>query len=187
MQGPDSTGRILTRQPFAALGALALLSLADDLLQLHEWIEHWISAWRGITFPIWDFLLGPLLRRFDLHLSDWMKDYLSIGLVVFGMNLRSRLYEVSMRTRSDGPQMVVWHLGPFPVCAYDESNALLNVLFSLLDFLEGILLWPAIIVNRVYRSIRGYDLAREKLVIFMETLVWVLMLVAFSYALTGLG
>lgn len=89
-----SGGGFLLRQPFALLGAVALLSLAQDLLTWQENINTWLNAFQAVTRPIWDFLLGWFFEWVGWEFPCRVKDYLTVGVVMSGMSLRTRIYSM---------------------------------------------------------------------------------------------
>lgn len=74
---------------FALLGAIGLLSLVSGFLAIDEGIKDWLDAWKSITRPIWDFLLGWAFSLVDWTLPNWAKDYLTVGIIVHGMRIRA--------------------------------------------------------------------------------------------------
>ena len=172
---------LLQRQPFAILGAIALLSLARDLLQLHSWLSTWIDAWQAITRPISTFLLGGFFKWLHLALSDKLKDYFSIGLVVFGMNFRAGMYAT---THSEH---LATHFLGIRLFSFRSDNRLAIIADTILLFLEALFFWPAVILFRIsffLQERKRSAVSEFQFYIFLETFVWTLIAIALSYGLT---
>lgn len=71
--------------PFALLGAFGLLGLADGFLTIPDQVQVMLTAWENVTRPIWDFLLGWIFKTLNLSFPNWLKDYLTVGVVHYGM------------------------------------------------------------------------------------------------------
>ena len=76
----------LGRTPFVLLGVLGLFSIVGTFMTLEENIAETLRAWRTVTRPIWEFLFS---WPFDLSLPWFLKDYLTLGVIVLGMQMRS--------------------------------------------------------------------------------------------------
>jgi hypothetical protein len=73
----------------AILGALGLLSLAEDLLQWQDQFQTWIDAWQAFSRPIAMFLFGWLANLSPWELPDWWMDYIAMGIIVSASSARS--------------------------------------------------------------------------------------------------
>lgn len=63
------------------MSALTLLSLASTWVEWQQHVAVWIDAWRSVTRPVWDFLLGWLFSWIGWELPWWVKDYLTMAVV----------------------------------------------------------------------------------------------------------
>lgn len=84
----------LARTPATFLAALGLLSLASNVLDIQKNVQDWIDAWTTVTRPVWDYTIALLAPLLGFDLKNWMKDYLTVGVIVAGMHIRFRfVYE----------------------------------------------------------------------------------------------
>lgn len=185
----------LSRTPFSIMGAFGLLAFASGTLDLHKNIQDWIAAWMFITRPIWEFLFGLL----GVILSDWMKDYLSLGAISLGMISRAaRFYKR--------------HTEESPFSNEERRNNFHIILFYTFLSIIVICMWPifvlGVLISRsleisftkreralVQHSIKGAHspiaeallerraVAVSSLQIFLETAGWFALLVALNYGL----
>lgn len=82
----------LGRAPFVILGVLGILSIVGTFITLEENIALTLEAWRSVTRPIWQFLIGWLFELIGLVLPWYAKDYFSLGAVTVAMHIRSNNY-----------------------------------------------------------------------------------------------
>ena len=175
----------LSRAPFVLLGVLGIFSVVGTFLSLEENIALTLEAWRAVTRPIWDFLLGWAFELFSYDVPWWLKDYLTVGLVTCSMVFR-RL-TTSIRD--------AWRLSiGFEV--FDKSKSREYVSRVLIRnahrfLLNMLLLWPWIWFKNLYRSKariekmdkREIEADRKQRFIFIETLVYALILISVNYVL----
>ena len=82
----------LGNTPFAIIGALGVFSFVSGLMDLADGVQDWVDAWRVVTRPIWEFLFGWAFEWLDWQFPWWLKDYLTLGLIHFGMYARGSGY-----------------------------------------------------------------------------------------------
>ncbi len=83
---------------FALLGAIGLFSLTSGFLTIDDGIRDWLNAWKSITRPVWDFLLGYLFAWIGWTVPNWLKDYLTLGVIFGSMRFRAQRIMI----RNDG-------------------------------------------------------------------------------------
>ena len=156
-----------TTQPFAFLGGLGIVSLIDDLLSLHGWVQQWVDAWQAITRPIWDFTLGWLFALFDMTVPWFVADYLTVTAIAFGMIARLFFYEQR-------------NLGVKPPRSLDDWISMLSIVASTF-------IWPLLWIYLIIIMIeKGRQLA-SSFITYFSTLGWAALIIAFSYALMFSG
>lgn len=79
----------LGRAPFVLLGLFGILSIVGTFMTLEENLALTLEAWRTVTRPIWDFLLGWFFQVLGWDMPWLLKDYLSLGIVFAGMQIRA--------------------------------------------------------------------------------------------------
>lgn len=135
----------LQRSPFALLGAIGLLSLAQDLLQWHEWIGAWLDAWQAVSRPVIGFLFGWIPDLFGWPFPWWAKDYLAVGIIHSGMNFRMSSLIPDNIGRTLSP---FFHFGPKQI----QSNPIFyRSIFMFYDFL----VWPVVFVSQCLTFFSG--------------------------------
>ncbi len=173
---------LLSRAPFTILGMMGLFSIVGNFMTLEENIHQTLEAWRSVTRPIWDFLLGWLLEWIGWELSWWIKDYLTMGVIVVSAQGRG--------VKNDPDWQETW-----------DSRIMLLLVGALL-----IPVWPLIfvfIVRSFYvlrlgaRAIHLGELAdmdvdpelaasnnslKQRNMIFFETFIFAFMLIAINYS-----
>lgn len=152
----------LSRQPFVLLGAFGLLSLIDNIKELPSYIGQWVNAWQSITRPIWEYTLG---RLFDI---PWfLSDYLTTGLLILGALIRcvSYLnYKESFLVRSREGSILI----------FQSSLTILSRSIVIVVF------WPFTLMLPWYIA-RTRQNAEQVVKIYLESLVWAAILLAFAY------
>lgn len=176
--------KIIWRTPFAIFGAFGLLSLSTGggVMQVDSNVEAWITIWEAITLPVWRFLLWPLENFTKISLPDWMLNYGTVGLVIYGMSLRFFFFfsDPDSRIRVAGTSES-WGIGRYTVlflfCLSCWPAWMLYVLAVNLMYLFGI--------SEVFRekSDPNYILFGKGLKVFWEAAIWFMLLVAINYAL----
>lgn len=134
-------GEFLGSAPFVLLGALGIVSIVGTFTTLEENIALTLEAWRTITRPVWDFLLGWVFDLAGWRLPWWLKDYLTIGAVTCGMTLR-RLKTVARGWGKVFSQSKLAHVKP---------EKFLRWKYLLLIVFVSLLLWPVEYLQAIIR------------------------------------
>jgi branched-subunit amino acid transport protein len=153
-------------------------------------VAAWIEIWNSITHPVWDFILYPLVRFWDVSIPWWFKDYLSVGVIITSALSRSGYF-----LTKKFPLLVDILKALFP-------KFLQHWLFFVPMIALYILTWPIMLIGNVAGSIwinwskenrrlqsidEGYrefvSLINESDKLALNTLVWFLLMVAFNYML----
>ncbi len=118
----------IVRQPFSIIGALGLISLLGDVIELPKNLKLIVTAYQSITQPIWDILLGWLFRWIGWDFPWWVKDYLTMGIIVYAATLRSGTlqFEDLLQRRQNG-----YHIK--------------DIAGAVIKFFTGILAWPVLL------------------------------------------
>lgn len=119
---------LISRLPFVLIGALGILSLANQINSLPEFMHDWLVLWDRLVDNVWFWL--P--ERF----WDWTGDYLTMGLIIAGMELRAEIYAV---------YGVYGQTYPDEMQKYRKSMP-----DYLIDFLGCILLWPVLLAISLF-------------------------------------
>lgn len=72
--------RFLFKAPFAILSAIGLLSIVGQFMTLEENLYQTLEAWRSVTRPVWELLLGWIFHLIGFKLPWWLSDYLTVGV-----------------------------------------------------------------------------------------------------------
>ncbi|MEM9141324.1 MAG: hypothetical protein AAGB15_15955 [Pseudomonadota bacterium] len=149
--------QFLSRTPFTLLGAIGLFSLVSDFVALQKDIDRWIDAWKSVTRPIWDFLLGWLFDWIGWAMPWWLKDYLTVGLIVGGMAVRLLIVSKT------------WNF---------EASTFVGLILS-------VFLWPFTLYHAVVdlHFDEVNDAETQNRWVFWETGIYLLILIAVNYAL----
>ncbi len=109
---------LLSRAPFTILGMMGLFSIVGNFMTLEENIYQTLEAWRSVTRPIWDFLLGWLFEWIGWEMPWWVKDYLTMGVITTAAAARADIGEttaqlshfmyVPRNLQNPTLQMIVW-------------------------------------------------------------------------------
>jgi hypothetical protein len=83
---------LLSRAPFTLLGVMGIFSIVANFMTLEENIYQTVEAWRSVTRPIWDFLLGWPFELIGWEIPWWVKDYLTMGVITLGGMFRALKY-----------------------------------------------------------------------------------------------
>lgn len=84
---------MLSRLPFSLLGAIGLLSVGDTIIGLEENLGALLEIWRAAWSPVLNTVLGPIEKLFGIELDPMTRDYISMGAVVMGMDIRAYVHE----------------------------------------------------------------------------------------------
>lgn len=127
---------VMGSRALALLGAIGLFGMVDDFITLSEGIQNWVDAWQAITRPVWDFLFGWFFNWLNWPFPWCLKDYLSVGVINYGMTARSkRIWK--------GVNGFTWR---FEKLLFDNPRQFLfSLVYFLLIFLWNlmhVLLWP---------------------------------------------
>ncbi len=151
-------------------------------MQVDSNVEAWIAIWEAITLPVWHFVLWPFETYMKINIPNWVLNYGTVGLVVFGMTLRFFFYfsDPDSRIRVAGTSEG-WTFGRYVL------------LFLLCLFFWPVWMLCVLAVNGMYlfgitdafknRDHPNYVLFGEGLKVFWETAVWFILLIAINYAL----
>lgn len=180
--------KFLTRQAFALLGALTLISLLGDIVTLHETVSNIVDAIRSVTRPFWGLILGWL--PFDLPV--WFADYLTVGTIIAGMTVRMRFYRWQLLKSGHVPHMSYRVL----IFRFFSIKPHHWFQFHFLDlpirFFDNLFLWPIAIAYMFVRYIALVSSRRPRdqkalflraYIIYLETLVWALIILTANYSL----
>ncbi|MFY0595793.1 MAG: hypothetical protein JXQ85_05135 [Cognatishimia sp.] len=170
------------RAPFVIFAAFGFLSLSTGggVMQVDSNVEAWIKIWNSITIPFWRFVLWPIENLVSEGIPELILNWLSIGVIVYGMALR---YHKSVMDYSERAEAV------------SKSPISLRAIFIFLGFLFlFLIIWPAYLFMMSMFSVLllllpnpdgepVVDEARRSFAIFWETAVWFFLIVAINYAL----
>lgn len=166
----------ILRQPMAILGALGLLSLAEDLLQWQQQFQTWIDAWQAFSRPAVQFLFGWLLYFWPWSPPDWSLDYLAMGTIVFCSLIRTFVVVIM-------PVFLEYSKEQ----SYSERFGML-VIGPIVWIPIVLLLWPIIvlcypIMLYLKRETVAYNAAR----VFLESFIWAALIIAINSAWIASG
>ena len=176
------------------MGAIGIFSFVSGLIELADGVQDWIDAWRAITRPIWNFLLGWFFEWSNWQFPWWLKDYLTCGLVNSGMVIRTYFYDPPFKVRSDRSRILhvkKWYLLCIgwwiflPKYRKLYKGKLKTTLFILYSSPAFILFWPINIASHALQllipndSLNGVVSSR----VYFETFIWALIIIAINYAL----
>ena len=168
----------LTNRLGAFFGAVGILTFADAAIDFHHYVGDWIQIWTSITRPVWDFLLGWVFDYFGMSVPWWVKDYLTMGVITFGMSLRTM-------TSSEGGDTLADLFRPKRLVSFNWS---LSDTFQNSPLLWA-LLWPTVWAYAVYYIIWSefVDGDLKAIATFFESFAYALLVIASSYALIFYG
>lgn len=159
------------RTPFAILGAIGLLSMASQFINLADDIENWLKVWKAVTRPVWEWIAGLI----GYELPNWLKDYLTVGVIHAGMYVRTRYFERKSSVHSD--------------LFFDREIGDHQFLTAVWVYPFYGLLWPVYFVSflllisiDVIDPDKSYPLSKS-FSVYLETVIVFLIFVAFSGAL----
>ena len=181
------------RRMGAILGAIGFVSLLGDLIQLHETVLSIIDAFRGLTRPVWGFLLSWL--PFEVY--GWVIDYLTMGVIVGGMQVRAFAANWDFMREQVFRITANW----FGIIRIRLSARTPHLYFLHLVYLffAAILVWPKFLISWSIHYLKGdwktdadgrqwpTDKHRIRLAkiyqTYFETLLWAAVILAISYSL----
>ena len=152
----------LSRQPFAILGAIGLVSLADVAMEFPSYIQDWIHIWNSVTTTAWGFILGWI----SITLSSFQIDYFSLGLVFSGAIFRS---------------------GAFKEIRHTNDSVYEVVLVALMAVSFYVTLWPLMILLWLFELFgfvkhdNNYEMSLAYNPVFYESFIYTLLIIAASY------
>ncbi len=146
---------------FSILGAFGILSLMSDIVVFEIHIGAVVEAWQTVTRQMMDYLFGWIFRLLGLEFPWYVKDYFTMSFVAAGMLARTYVkVNGSMRDALDGFREHVWR----------------DIVF--------IVAWPypfLLGMRKIFFD--GDDLDRQSFLIYFETIVWGLIVMAINYLL----
>ena len=181
----------ILRQPMAILGAIGLLSLAEDLLQWQEQVQTWIDAWQAFSQPVVSFAFGWLVNLLPFDPPSWWTEYAAMGIIVSASYGRF-IYEIEVGQfqRSTYNNIldteIKWYIP-------ERKSLLFYTLHSLMRIPYSVIFWPIVVVkvfrmwseaNGMYRMTRGFD---HPVRFFYESFVWAAVFIAINYAWLASG
>ena len=177
------------RQPFAIFGAIAFLSLLQDVIEIDQTIATVLEAVRAVTQPVW----RALLSWIEIELAAWIYDYMTMGAIIAGMTVRMRLFWwKSIRETYQKRLTIRFLVAPLGTFGPDQPQ-----LFFLVDLplriIDAFLFWPITMAYRLTYSVwkyfarhktdTGKKVWRDGYIVFYETIAWALILLSINYAL----
>lgn len=91
-------------QFMSAIGALSLLNIVKDTIQLKQLFRDFLHAWTAVVHPLAQTLFGWIepawvWMRIPITLPEWYQDYLIIGIVVTSASIRGVLDVIAVAPR----------------------------------------------------------------------------------------
>ncbi len=178
---------LLSRAPFTILGMIGLFSIVGNFMTLEENIYQTLEAWRSVTRPIWEFLLGWLFEWIGWEMPWWVKDYLTMGAIVAGAQGRGAKID------PDWQDTWLFRSGTLIVLA---------LMIPVWPLIFVSLFWSFKAMLRSARAIRLSELAdvevdpeltasndrlKQRNMIFFETFIFAFILIAINYAFVFSG
>ncbi len=146
---------------FSILGAFGILSLISDLVVFEVHIAAVVGAWQDVTRRMMDAAFGWIFDLLGIEFAWYVKDYFIMSFVAAGMLARTYVkVNGSMKDAIDGFSENFWR----------------NIAF--------IILWPypfLIGLRKIF--IDDDELDRQSFLIYFETVVWGLLVMAVNYIL----
>ena len=171
----------MARAPFVILGAIGLFSIVGTFVTLEDNIAMSLEAWRTVTRPIWDFILGWIFDYFKVELPFYLYDYLTMGLISTAMYFRYSIANIRAHYAENPTER---SMNTREILA-GTSPAFFLALLSI------ILIWPFI----WYLGLRGFSVVAndekqarslsKSIGVFWETAVFSLILIAINYTLVS--
>ncbi|MGF1454724.1 MAG: hypothetical protein ACFB6R_05025 [Alphaproteobacteria bacterium] len=146
---------------FSILGAFGILSLMSDLIVFEFHIGTVVEAWQQTTRQMMDAAFGWIFRLLGIEFAWYVKDYFIMSFVAAGMLARTYVkVNGSLKDALDGFFENFWR----------------NVLF--------VIFWPYPFLIGLRKIFLDDDeLDRQSFLIYFETVVWGLLVMAVNYAL----
>ncbi len=178
---------LLSRAPFTILGMMGLFSIVGNFMTIEENIYQTLEAWRSVTRPIWEFLLGWLFEWIGWEMPWWMKDYLTMGAIVAGAQGRGTKIDLDWRDtwlfRIGTPLILALMIPVWPlifVSLYWSFKALLRSARAIrLSELADVEVDPELTASN--------DRLKLRAMIFFETFIFAFILIAINYAFVFSG
>lgn len=181
------------RRMGAILGAIGFVSLLGDLIHLQETMLSIIEAFRALTRPVWGFIF----RAFPFEVYGWVKDYLTMGVIVGGMQVRAFAVNWEFVRQRVFAVTVRWFgVARLRLSAQTPRLYFLHIVYI---FFSTIPMWPSKLLSWARRYIRGdwktdsdgnewptddYQIKLKRIYqIFFETFLWAAIIIAASYSL----
>jgi hypothetical protein len=155
---------IAVRQLLAIAGAFSLIGLIKDFLTWQHDLGLWIDAFRAFTRPIATFLFGWILALFHLSFPEWLKDYLTVGLISSAAFLCMIFYRYIRY-----------------IFANESNIDVISRIFALL------LAWPIAILTFAVLYVTDSDENRKTTRIFASVYIYAFLIIALNYAFIAGG
>ncbi len=150
---------------FSILGAFGILSLASDIIEFEKHIGTVVAYWQTMTRAMMDFLFGWIFRLLGIEFPWWAKDYFTMCFVAAGMLARTYI-------KVNGNLKDAWD-------GFREKtgrNAVFIVVWP----------WPFLIgLKKIFIDKTEAD--RKGFLIYFETVVWAVAVIAVNYLLVWVG
>lgn len=188
----------LQRQPFAIVGAFGLVAIIDGFINIPGYIGQWVDAWQTITRPVWEFLFGWIFEYFKITMPWWVKDYLTMGLIAAGMEVRSTIYDRQFLKNGFPNNPLETRTPIYSLYLSSLPNQWLKFYFVALPLLalDDFIRWPIRIIQVFLRYTGIYKPDKEHTIcnwqehkkdadsVYFETVLYALILIALAYAST---
>lgn len=148
---------LLVRQPYAILGALGYLGLADSAIQWKSFLKRWIEAWSAFSHRVNEIVFGWLYGLINWDPPPIVYDYVTMGLITSGAFTRAY------------------------IAGFSEDITLGRVfLFSLLSVIFCILFWPPVVALFMLMAAGLGSVSqhgRSTGLVFFESVAWAVLIV----------
>ena len=186
----------LIRNTFAIVGAFAVVGMLKGIISLQEDVQFVVQAIQSVTRTIWSFVFRPL----SFEVPSIIQDYLTMGVVTAGMQMRSSLYMWSAIQKEDWNE-VIFSLPLFGKILIADQGEPKKFYWAILplQMLKAFFFWPLRIISSTWlykkgRWKRNFDgdkwdtkqarrVSKQQYKIFFETLLWAFIIIVINYAL----
>lgn len=195
----------MLRSIVAFLNALALLSVIDSIKKIPSFVGDWVSLWQDITIPVWT----TIFTFFSIDLSNIFLNYLTVGVIVYASGIRSS-YATSKTSNIGKSDKPLFNSKKSKILnsRTEVSNAIdamlkirkrttsILMLFFVFVSAMGVLAmvivaWPLYLLFFLSEHMRddsvrwmdGYSENKRRLGIFLETVIYAVILYTGAYAL----